>query len=100
MFDQAPGQWRGKGAGNRGAELEDVGIVLPGISLASLRGPVGITRAGCGSVADWVSGAIFFSDEPDVARAMVPECVAELCDHVRPAGHDSVSGLAAWLLTR
>src|SRR5438270_4819708 len=77
--------------------MEDRGIVFSGVSFASVGGPVGLAGTRWRSVAGSLSGAAFICGQSDVARAVGPKCVAELCNHDGSPGNDFLSGLGAWI---
>src|SRR5436853_6973564 len=77
--------------------MEDRGIVFSGVSFASVRGPVGLAGARWRSVAGSLAGAAFICGQSDVARAVGPKCVAELCNHDGSPRIDFLSGLGAWI---
>lgn len=79
------------------AEMENLGTVLPGISLAFIGGSVGVARAGWRSMADSVSRAIFFGSQSDVARPMVSECLAKFRDYNGALGNHVLSRVGAWV---
>jgi len=77
--------------------VEDVGNLLPGISFTPVGRPAGVARTRWRLVADSLLATFFFGTKSDVARAVEPECVAELRDHLRAVRNDFLSGVGARL---